>query len=317
MLAKSAKIEAAYGAGFASSLGQVSGEFDGIVEEIRSSLDSLRRSGFFGECREENHADHFRGWGHKWTAIVRDPQARVPDRYQRISRAARRTGAPARPGGSEIFPAVFSALSSEFDPSKIAGIFASHQDPDIVFRRWPSGSNSTRQMKCHVSWLWGSFIPHFGGKGETFVPLPDEGAVIPLAGLQLQAVPAHYLHSSGNLHLYDRQARSSSPATSVPRCCRPRSRALRRGFSSHIRFAEGFHRRWMGSNEAKRQWCERVSHLEIDMLCPQHGRSIRAPTSSASSTGSTSCTSASCAAEPGRSACDNRSHAPRAARVAF
>ena len=48
VLAKSAKIEAAYGAGFASSLGQVSGEFDGIVEEIRSSLDSLRRSGFFG-----------------------------------------------------------------------------------------------------------------------------------------------------------------------------------------------------------------------------------------------------------------------------
>jgi len=48
VLAKSAKIEAAYGAGFASSLGQVSGEFDGVVEEIRNSLDNLRRSGFFG-----------------------------------------------------------------------------------------------------------------------------------------------------------------------------------------------------------------------------------------------------------------------------
>ena len=48
VLAKSAKIEAAYGAGFAASLGQVSGEFDGIVEEIRSSLDNLRHSRFFG-----------------------------------------------------------------------------------------------------------------------------------------------------------------------------------------------------------------------------------------------------------------------------
>lgn len=48
VLAKSAKIEAAYGAGFATSLGQVSGEFDGIVEEIRTSLDNLRRSSFFG-----------------------------------------------------------------------------------------------------------------------------------------------------------------------------------------------------------------------------------------------------------------------------
>lgn len=47
VLAKSAKIEAAYGQGFAASLAQVSGEFDGIVEEIRGSLESLRRSAFF------------------------------------------------------------------------------------------------------------------------------------------------------------------------------------------------------------------------------------------------------------------------------
>ena len=48
VLAKSAKIEAAYGQSFAGPLAQVSGEFDGIVEEIRTSLESLRRSSFFG-----------------------------------------------------------------------------------------------------------------------------------------------------------------------------------------------------------------------------------------------------------------------------
>jgi len=47
VLAKSAKIEAAYGQSFAPALAQVSGEFDGIVEEIRSSLETLRRSAFF------------------------------------------------------------------------------------------------------------------------------------------------------------------------------------------------------------------------------------------------------------------------------
>jgi flavorubredoxin len=31
----------------------------------------------------------------------------------------------------------------------------------------------------------------------------------------------------------------------------------------------------MGSNEAKRRWCERVSQLDIDMLCPQHGAIYR------------------------------------------
>ena len=52
VLAKSAKIEAAYGQGFAASLAQVSGEFDGVVEEISGSLESLRRSAFFTGNRE-------------------------------------------------------------------------------------------------------------------------------------------------------------------------------------------------------------------------------------------------------------------------
>lgn len=47
VLAKSAKIEAAYGQGFSASLGQVSGEFDGVVEEIRRSLGNLNKSEFF------------------------------------------------------------------------------------------------------------------------------------------------------------------------------------------------------------------------------------------------------------------------------
>lgn len=47
VLAKSAKIEAAYGQSFAGSLAQVSGEFDGVVEEIRNSLQALRHSEFF------------------------------------------------------------------------------------------------------------------------------------------------------------------------------------------------------------------------------------------------------------------------------
>jgi len=47
VLAKSAKIEAAYGQSFALPLAQVSGEFDTIVEETRASLESLRHSAFF------------------------------------------------------------------------------------------------------------------------------------------------------------------------------------------------------------------------------------------------------------------------------
>ena len=41
VLARSAKIEAAYGGGFSQSLTQVSSDFEGTIGEIRKSLDSL------------------------------------------------------------------------------------------------------------------------------------------------------------------------------------------------------------------------------------------------------------------------------------
>jgi flavorubredoxin len=213
---------------------------------------------------------------HKWTAIVRDPgkpNYLIDTNEYLVQHGGQ--GLLLDPGGAEIFPAVFSALSSEFDPSKLAGIFASHQDPDIIssLALW---LEFNPQMKCYISWLWESFIPHFGGTAETFVSLPDEGTNIPLAGLPLQAIPAHYLHSSGNLHLYDKQAKILFSGDVGAALLPPERQGLFvEDFSSHARHAEGFHRRWMGSNEAKRAWCERVSHLDIDMMCPQHGAIYR------------------------------------------
>lgn len=43
-------------------------------------------------------------------------------------------------------------------------------------------------------------------------------------------------------------------------------------FESHIPRMKLFHQRWMPSNEAKRDWVERVRKLNVKMICPQHGR---------------------------------------------
>jgi flavorubredoxin len=37
--------------------------------------------------------------------------------------------------------------------------------------------------------------------------LKDEGGTFDLDGSSLQFVPAHYLHSSGNFHVYDAKAK--------------------------------------------------------------------------------------------------------------
>lgn len=209
---------------------------------------------------------------HRWLVVARDPQkpGHVIDTNECLVTTQGRT-LLCDPGGIEIFPAVFSAISAECDPGTIEAIFASHQDPDIIssLALWLEFNPA---LRCHLSWLWASFIPHFGGTQETFVAIPDEGAAIALGDLELQAVPAHYLHSSGNFHLYDPAARVYFSGDVGAALLPPDESGLFvTDFDRHIRHAEGFHRRWMGSNDAKLDWCERVSRLHIDMLVPQHG----------------------------------------------
>ena len=175
------------------------------------------------------------------------------------------------PGGMEIFPGVFAALSQEVDINSIQFLFASHQDPDIIssLALW---LDVNPNIRCYLSWLWSSFIPHFGGDDTTFIAMPDEGMSINLNGLHLQAVPAHYLHSSGNFQLYDPIAKllfsGDVGAAIVPV---EEDSLFVEDFDKHIKYAEKFHQRWMGSNEAKLEWCERAANMNIDLLCPQHG----------------------------------------------
>lgn len=218
----------------------------------------------------------FEEGNHKWYAIVRDPSR--PDYLIDTNEYLVTVGDDALlldPGGSEIFPAVFSAISAQFDPRKIDRVFASHQDPDIAssLSMW---LEFNPDLKCYISWLWTSFVPHFGGTKDTFVPIPDQGMEIQLGGVRLQAVPAHYLHSSGNFHLYDPKAKILFSGDVGAALLPPTESGLFvEDFDRHIRHAEGFHRRWMGSERAKRDWCARVSRLDIQMLCPQHGAIYR------------------------------------------
>jgi flavorubredoxin len=209
---------------------------------------------------------------HQWAVITRDPEK--PDYLIDTNEYLVIQGDKAiltDPGGMEIFPEVFSAINTEFDARNIQALFSSHQDPDVIssLALW---LDFNPNLQCYLSWLWSSFIPHFGGNATTFMSIPDDGLDIQLGRLRLRAVPAHYLHSSGNFNLYDPAAKILFSGDIGAALLPPGEDDLFvKDFDRHIRHAEGFHRRWMGSNEAKLDWCRRVQDLEIDMLCPQHG----------------------------------------------
>ncbi len=218
----------------------------------------------------------YRDGDHRWGAIARDPAkaGHVIDTNEYLVAKGER-GMLLDPGGAEIFPAVFSALAKEFDPTQIGFVFASHQDPDIAssLSLWVEVNPD---LKCLVSWLWSGFLPHYGVAGETFIDIPDEGMSFNLGNLPLQLVPAHYLHSSGNFNVYDAKAKIFFSGDVGAALLPPESSGLYvENFAAHIRHGEMFHKRWMGSNEAKQRWCERVAKLDIDMMCPQHGAIYR------------------------------------------
>lgn len=209
---------------------------------------------------------------HEWRVIARDPErseALIDTNEYLVAHG--REALLTDPGGLEIFPMVFSALTSGFDPRRVKWIFASHQDPDVIssLSLW---LEFNPELRCYASHIWDSFLPHYGGGEDTFVSLPDEGAAIPLGGIELQAIPAHYLHSPGNFHLYDAKARILFSGDVGAALAPAGEDALFvTDFARHIRHAQGFHARFMGSREAVLDWCERAAALEIDMLCPQHG----------------------------------------------
>jgi len=213
---------------------------------------------------------------HSWDVVARDPDK--PDYVIDTNEYLISNNGEAiitDPGGMEIFPAVFSAVTEAMNASNIKTIFASHQDPDIIssLSLW---LEVNPEMKCYLSWLWGEFVPHFGGNKETFILMPDEGMEITVGNLMLNAIPAHFLHSAGNFHLYDEKAKILFSGDVGAALLAPENDDLFvTDFSSHIKSAEGFHKRWMGSNSFKRNWCERVSVMDIDMLCPQHGAIYR------------------------------------------
>lgn len=218
------------------------------------------------------HKVLFDDGSHQWIAFGRDPDK--PDSVIDTNEYLLINGGEGMlldPGGTEIFPTVLGDVSKHIQLNRLTKYLCSHQDPDIM-SSLPLWMALTPQASVYVSWIWSKFISHFGTSFVSkFIEVPDEGMGIRLGNQDLQIVPAHYCHSSGNLNLYDPRARVLFSGDIGSALVPDRYPFFVEDFEAHIRFMETFHVRWLPSNEAKNRWIRRVRNLDIDMLCPQHG----------------------------------------------
>lgn len=176
------------------------------------------------------------------------------------------------PGGTYVFPHVMEAIQRHVPPGAITDIVATHQDPDVS-SSVPLWLKAT-PAQLHISRVWLHFVAHFGLDDIQRVrPIPDGGDRLPLGnGGELVFIPAHFLHSVGNFHVYDPKARVLFTGDMGAALFPPGERPLFvLDFEHHKRYMEGFHRRYMHSRALCRDWAERVRPLGIDYLVPQHG----------------------------------------------
>lgn len=215
----------------------------------------------------------YKNGDHEWIAIARDPSKKdnIIDTIEYLILKGNK-GCILDPGGIEVFSSMFNAIASKIEMKDIEFLFSSHQDPDII-SSLPLWISLNPSVRCYCSWLWSGFIPHFGCEKDTLMSIPDEGMDVNLNGLTLKFIPAHYLHSSGNFNVYDPEAKILFSGDLGAAILPEGSNAdiFVKDFGKHTEYMKGFHQRWMGSNEAKNNWVERVSKLDIDMMVPQHG----------------------------------------------
>lgn len=180
------------------------------------------------------------------------------------------------PGGFGVFARVLVNLSHLIDPGEIRNIFLCHQDPDV------GGSLASwfemTPASVHVSELWIRFLLHYGVNDlSRFKGIPDGGGSLTLpSGSRVEFVPAHFMHSPGNFHLFDHASgilfTGDVGAAVYPKGQTP---TFVENFEEHVRYMEGFHGRYIPTNRVIQSWLARVRKLPVRMIAPQHGSIFR------------------------------------------
>ncbi|MDO4896599.1 MAG: MBL fold metallo-hydrolase [Moraxella sp.] len=186
------------------------------------------------------------------------------------------------PGGDLTFVPLTLEITKFTNMENIKYVIGSHQDPDILasMPRWLLHLNHTKLI---IPKLWERFLPHYNstftksrlgqGLSKQLIGVPDRGAICSLGQTHIVIIPAHFLHSVGNIQFFDPVSGilfSGDMGASLI----GHSGVAVDNFAEHTKSMVGFHRRYMASNKATRLWANNVRKLPVKMMVPQHGKRL-------------------------------------------
>lgn len=178
------------------------------------------------------------------------------------------------PGGQKVFKHLISEVSEIVGFNGLKYIFLSHQDPDIV--ACINGWLMTTKADALAPSIWDRFIPHFGVDSlmvDRIKPISDEGTILKLGNSELMILPAHFMHSCGNLHVYDPTSKILYSGDLGASLGQPYMEVT--NFEEHIPYMRGFHKRYIPSGRILNVWSKMIQSLDIEVIAPQHGAVIK------------------------------------------
>lgn len=185
------------------------------------------------------------------------------------------------PGGQLTFTPLTFAVSRFIDIKDLKYLLISHQDPDIgaSLPDWISRTSAD----IVASRLWSRFLPHFvpgyleKNISNHMISVPDRGMNLEFGEQGIKVVPAHFLHSVGNLQFYDVKSKILFSGDMGASMSKIDDEMVVTDFDQHLSSMDGFHRRYMGSKKVCRLWANMVRQMDVSMIVPQHGKMFKGP----------------------------------------
>lgn len=181
------------------------------------------------------------------------------------------------PGGFNVMAKLLAEMLHYTSLDQVTDIILSHQDPDVLggIVSWLA----LTKAKLHISDVWVRFIPHYGianeGDIDRIYGIPDHGMDFVVDDeYSLRLIPAHFLHSEGNMHVYDPESKILFTGDLGASISNLEEQVFVEDFAKYLPKIKAFHQRYMCSNRAIKAWLKQIERLDIEMLAPQHGKTF-------------------------------------------
>jgi flavorubredoxin len=176
------------------------------------------------------------------------------------------------PGGHDAFEFVKKRVAQVLPVERISALIVCHQDPDVAASMvdWLAIDPS---IKVVTSLRTNILLPHYGKSDYNFVNINEEPVYFFVSGRTLKFIESPFLHFPGAFVTYDETSKFIFSGD-IWAAIDMDWKLIVEDFSKHELKLSLFHIDYMASNVACHGFLDRIRHLELEAILPQHGSVI-------------------------------------------